>query len=171
MRHEESVAASPVTPERLARFVGYGGTLGPWDNPLEEWRRVCPPYFGTGRLKWDGSSGWSEFVNAAFFLLHGDLMERLGYATGTEVATARSRLSAEQADCLLTARKLGRQRQAFEQAARNRMAVTERLDGEVTDLRRVCSERLQAIESLDAEVQRLRRVCGERPQTTDSRPD
>ncbi len=63
----------------LARFVGHGGDVIQWTNPLENLSRVEPGLFGSGRTAFEADSEWTPLVNDLFNLLHAPLLERLGY--------------------------------------------------------------------------------------------
>jgi len=160
VRYEELVDADAGLLERLARFISHAGPVAPWRNPFDELHRENPKFFRAGGAKWEGAPGWSELVDGAFFLLHGALMNELGYATPGEIAQATSRLSPDQAAFLHAARSLARQKIMYEQASRERLAVIEGLDAQVKSLSRVCAERLEAIEALDAEVRRRAAQAG-----------
>lgn len=160
VRYEELVDASADLLSRLAAFVGHAGPVTTWKNPFEKLHRENPKFFRAGGSKWEGAPGWSELVDSAFFLLHGKLMQQLGYSSAQEVGQATSRLADDEVAFLRASRSLGRQKLMYEQASRERLSVIERLDAQVKVLARTCEERLQLIERLDAEVKRRAAQAG-----------
>ncbi|HZZ95335.1 MAG TPA: sulfotransferase domain-containing protein [Usitatibacter sp.] len=154
VRYEDLVNASEELVAKLSDFIGHRGAVEPWKNPFDKLHQENPKFFRVGEAKWEGAEGWTNFVDSAFFLLHGELMKNLRYSTKAEVDDAVAWLSEDQVQFLQAARSLGRQKLMYEHASHERLTLIERLDAQVKELSRVCDERLRAIEVLDAEVKR-----------------
>ena len=135
LRYEELVEASPRLLRSVADFIGYDGPVEPWRNPFERLNRENPRFFRQGDARWSGAPGWTPVVDGVFFTLHGELMQRLGYAGAEEAQRACAALPPEMAQFIDVASSLRRDKRMFEQAARERLAVIETLDAEVRRLR------------------------------------
>jgi len=64
----------------LAEFIGHDGPITPWSNPFEDLARVEPGFFREGAAAFAADDDWTPLAEHFFRYLHGDLLERLGFA-------------------------------------------------------------------------------------------
>jgi hypothetical protein len=81
LRYEELVHATPETVGRIAVFLNHPDSPKPWVNPFEKLREMSPRFFREGSTDWQPPPEWTPAVAWAFALVHGPLMEELGYET------------------------------------------------------------------------------------------
>jgi hypothetical protein len=142
LRYEELVEATPALLERIAAFAGRSSPRA-WSNPFDAMNARNPGFFETGRRRWAGDERWTSFIDSLFFELHGELMERLGYASAEDVASARRRLTEGERVLGRLAMSLAARGEELEAVCRDRQAVIE-------GLHRACEERLALIERLSS---------------------
>jgi len=139
LRYEDLVNASPELVRSIAQFIGHDGPISEWSNPFDRLHKENPEFFRVGEISWQGATGWSELINGVFFLLHGDLMNMLGYADREGIEKARAALTPELIELIQIVQFIRRQN---------------------ISLGKICQERLAVINVLDAEVRRLNALNG-----------
>jgi hypothetical protein len=160
LRFEELTAATPELLRKIAGFLGHQGAVAPWANPFERLHGENPDFFRVGSASWQRPPDWTDLVDAAFYRLHGQLMEALGYADAATVSRALERAPSEWLELVRISRALRDDKRMFERVAGERLAVIKGLDAEVKRLNEACRQRLEAITVLDAEVKRLAGLKG-----------
>jgi hypothetical protein len=128
LRFEDLTDISGAALEELAAFVGHRGAIAPWVNPFDELSKVEPGFFRKGSTEFAADEEWPELAENLFRYVHGDLLERLGYARRLQ-----SPVPAEWTDLFRWVRDL---------VERSRF------------LARTCDERLSLIHRLSEEAQR-----------------
>lgn len=95
LRYEKLVHASPDYFTAIAKFLGHEGSVSEWVNPFEKLQQASPNFFRVGSVQWEHSPEWTELIDSVFYLRHGDLMQKLGYAAVSDVVAACSRVNPE----------------------------------------------------------------------------
>jgi hypothetical protein len=147
LRYEELVAPTRETVARLSAFIKTPARVEHWTNPFDELHAMDPRFFRKGQVQWEAEEGWTEAVNQVFFLLHGDLMAQLGYASAEEARAIGDAVAPEFRALIGLSRQWGRERAELQAVCDERMRV---IDG----LKTACDERLAVIHRLNAELQR-----------------
>lgn len=134
LHYEELVNGSPDLLQSIAQFVGHDETLLKWSNPFNRLHKENPDFFRVGKTEWQGAPGWSELINGVFFLLHGDLMNMLGYSNHESIEKFRASLTLELIEFVEAVQSIQRQRASLEKICRERLSVINALDAKVKSL-------------------------------------
>jgi glycosyltransferase involved in cell wall biosynthesis len=106
LRFEDLVTPDEGLLKKIAAFIGFEGTLKPFQNPMGTVHAKNPDFFRKGKKTWEKSDKWSEFQEAAFLVMHGELMLQLNYCTSDALDEA-SRIVGQQVSSLLKHAKRG----------------------------------------------------------------
>jgi hypothetical protein len=88
LRYEELVHATAEVVGRIAAFLSHPDSPKPWVNPFEKLRELSPHFFREGSVDWEPPPEWTPAIAWAFAVLHGPLMEELGYGPAIPSASA-----------------------------------------------------------------------------------
>lgn len=138
LRFEQLGDASEEDVEKIRAFLGCRPPIRPWANPLAELHERDPRFFGEGTVSWNASPEWNPLIDHIFWLRHGKLMRRLGYADGGEFSLD-ARLHATVGELLELLDARVRERDEYLKICRERQSV-------IDSLSRTCEERLRVIQ-------------------------
>jgi hypothetical protein len=141
VRFEELVEPPAALLQELARFCGAAQPPAAWSNPFMRMHERNPGFFAAGKTRWEGDPEWTDFIDALFFRLHGDLMEELAYVPRGAAREAGARLGANEDALAQRLAAAVREKRQLEQVCHERLAVIE-------GLRQACDERLALIERM-----------------------
>ena len=134
LHYEDLVNVSSESLLNIAKFIGHNQPITKWSNEFGRLQNENPHFFRAGKTEWQGAKEWTDLVNGMFFLLHGDLMNTLGYVDQAQIEQARTSLTPDLIELVRVARSI---------------------QGKKAELEQICLERLSVIKVLDDEVQRL----------------
>jgi hypothetical protein len=145
LHYEELVNVSPEVLQSISQFIGHSGPILEWLNPFNQLHKENPDFFRVGKTVWQGAPGWSELINGVFFLLHGDLMNTLGYATQESIEEIRASLPAELKEFIRVSASIQSQRKHLENTCKEQLSVISLLD---TQLKNLSASKCNQVSSL-----------------------
>ena len=128
LRYEMLLNASPALLQSIAEFLGHDGPRQNWTNPFNKLQIENADFFRVGKSEWQGAPEWSELVNGAFFLLHGDLMNALEYSNDQSTKKVIAALAPEFIEFVHVAKSIQRQKASLEKICQERLQVINMLD-------------------------------------------
>ena len=150
LRYEDLINISREDLGKLAKFIQHQGSIAEWQNPFHVLQQRIPKFYRQGEVQWQGDQEWTESINSLFFYCHGEMMEKLGYATKTDVAKYVGEISTEWKRIIDLTNQCKGEWKRYEKECRLRFDV-------INDLKTVCDERLELINILDSKLKLVAR--------------
>ncbi len=128
LRYEELVQPGAELLRRIGEVVGKPPAVTEWSNPVDALRPQRPQLIGSAQKRWQGDPEWDAYANAAFHLLHGALLQELGYVDAAASASAPDFQAPAQRDALLSGQRAARRAAELQQVCDARQRA---IDGRV----------------------------------------
>lgn len=147
LRFEDLLANTETVVSKIASFTGITPGKQMWNNPFRELNKEMPAFFRKGQHIWQrDESAWTHQEEFAFALLHGEMMEELGYYTKGERNGLLGEIDAGVREYVLLAHELAKEKSRMS-------AMLAAKESIINALKATCDERLDLIEQLNAAMQ------------------
>jgi len=144
LRFEDLVGCGDAVVQKISEFIGIPRLTRTWANPLGQLHAEMPSFFRHGGVRWE--EHWPSHCRGAFALLHGELMEELGYYARGERGSLLSDVGEGTREYVLLAHELAKEKSRMS-------AMLAAKESTIHALKATCDERLGLIEQLNAAMQ------------------
>ncbi|WP_287017614.1 glycosyltransferase [Cycloclasticus sp.] len=127
LHFEDLVTPDSVLLKKIADFIGYNKEPKPFINPMDKVHQQNPDFFRQGNKEWQPSKKWSPIDEAAFLVVHAELMQSMGYVSEDEVADARQVFGNAQCNYLEQAKNGFMERNTLQHSAEQKNIVIDDL--------------------------------------------